>query len=72
MAFISSGMMPLHGQDPTGGNTVSSGGYDPGLQVPWSPGLSANWAAAGMFSVYWPTQGRTRNVTGEFTFLLDR
>jgi hypothetical protein len=51
---------------------VSSGGYDPGLQVPWSRALSANWTAAGMFSVYWPTQGRTRNVTGEFTFLFDR
>jgi len=25
-----------------------------------------------MFSVYWPTQGHTRNVTGESTFLLDR
>lgn len=57
---------------PTGANTVSSGGYDPGFQVPWSRALSANWTAAGMFSVYWPTQGRTRNVTGESTFLLDR
>jgi hypothetical protein len=57
---------------PTGANTVSSGGYDPGLQVQWSRALSANWTAAGMFSVYWPTQGRTRNVTGESTFLLDR
>jgi hypothetical protein len=57
---------------PTGANTVSSGGYDPGLQVPWSRALSANWTAAGMFSVYWPTQGRERNLTGEFTFLLDR
>ena len=57
---------------PTGANTVSSGGYDPGLQVPWSRALSANWTAAGMFSVYWPTQGRTRNVTGESTFLVDR
>jgi hypothetical protein len=57
---------------PTGANTVSSGGYDPGLQLPWSRALSSNWTAAGMFSVYWPTQGRTRNVTGEFTFLLDR
>jgi hypothetical protein len=46
---------------PTGANTVSSGGYDPGLQVPWSRALSGNWTAAGMFSVYWPTQGRTRN-----------
>ena len=25
-----------------------------------------------MLSVYWPTQGRTRNVIGESTFLLDR
>jgi Putative MetA-pathway of phenol degradation len=57
---------------PTGANTVSSGGYDPGLQLPWSRALSANWTAAGMFSVYWPTQGRTRNLTGESTFLLDR
>jgi len=57
---------------PTGANTVSSGGYDPGLQAPWSRALSANWTAAGMFSLYGPTQGRTRNVTGESTFLLDR
>jgi hypothetical protein len=57
---------------PTGASGVSSGGYDPGLQVPWSRALSANWTAAGMFSVYWPTQGRTRNVTGESTFLFDR
>jgi hypothetical protein len=57
---------------PTGANSVSSGGYDPGLQIPWSRALSTNWTAAGMFSVYWPTQGRTRNVTGESTFLLDR
>lgn len=57
---------------PTGANSVSSGGYDPGVQVPWSRALSANWTAAGMFSVYWPTQNGTRNVTGESTFLLDR
>jgi Putative MetA-pathway of phenol degradation len=57
---------------PIGANTVSSGGYDPGLQVPWSRALSANWTAAGMSSLYWPTQGPTRNLTGEFTFLLDR
>jgi len=57
---------------PTGANGVSSGGYDPGVQVPWSRALSANWMAAGMFSVYFPTQGRTRNVTGEGAFQLDR
>jgi hypothetical protein len=81
---------PIHGFDvsvvafasfPTGANGVSSGGYDPGLHVPWSRMLSANWMAAGMFSVYWPTQQSssnqspqrsTRNVTGETTFLFDR
>jgi hypothetical protein len=57
---------------PTGAKIVSSGGYDPGLQVPWSRSLSAKWTAAGMLSVYWPTQGRTRNLTGESTFLIDR
>jgi hypothetical protein len=57
---------------PTGATTVSSGGYDPGLQVAWSRAVSTNWTAAGMFSVYWPTQGRVRNVTGESTFLFDR
>jgi hypothetical protein len=41
---------------PTGTNMVSSGGYDPGLQLPWSRALSANWTAAGMFSMYRPTQ----------------
>jgi hypothetical protein len=57
---------------PTGAQTVSSGGYDPGLQVPWSRALSVKWTAAGMFSSYWLTQGRTRNLTGESTFLIDR
>jgi hypothetical protein len=57
---------------PTGAHIVSSGGYDPGLQVPWSRALSAKWTAAGMFSLYWPTQGRTRNLMGQPTFLIDR
>jgi len=57
---------------PTGATGIPSGGYDPGFQVPWSRALSANWTAAGMFSLYAPTQGRTRNLTGESTFLFDR
>jgi hypothetical protein len=57
---------------PTGAHTVSSGGYDPGLQVPWSRAITSKWTAAGMLSLYWPTQGRTRNVTGQSTFELDR
>ena len=58
---------------PTGAAAVSSHGYDPGLQLPWSRKLSANWSAAGQFAMYWPTtQGDARDLTGESTFLLDR
>jgi len=57
---------------PTGAASVSSHGYDPGLQLPWSRKLSANWSAAGQFALYWPTQGDARNLTGESTLLLDR
>jgi len=69
---------------PTGADAVSSHGFDPGLQLPWSRKLSANWSAAGQFALYWPTQPNsstqpsgpsqayTRNLTGECTFLLDR
>lgn len=57
---------------PTGARGISSGGYDPFVQLPWSRALSANWTAAGMLSVYFPTELARRNVTGESTFLLDR
>jgi hypothetical protein len=57
---------------PTGAHAVSSHGYDPGLQLPWSRKLSANWSAAGQLALYWPTQADARNLTGESTFLLDR
>ena len=57
---------------PAGADAVSSHGYDPGLQLPWSRKLSANWSAGGQFALYWPTQGDKRNLTGEPTFLLDR
>lgn len=57
---------------PTGARLISSHGYDPGVQAPWSRKLSANWTAAGMLSMYWPTEGQSRNPTGQATFLLDR
>src|ERR1700677_2127593 len=41
---------------PTGAEAISSHGYDPFVQVPWSRALSANWTAAGMLSAYFPTQ----------------
>ena len=57
---------------PTGAQAISSHGYDPALQVPWSHSLSPKWTLAGMLSLYWPTEGSKRNLTGEPTILLDR
>jgi hypothetical protein len=57
---------------PTGARAISSHGYDPSAQLPWSRSLSANWTAAGMLSVYGPTEDGHRRVTGETTFLVDR
>ena len=57
---------------PAGANAVSTHGYDPGLQLPWSQKVSENWTAAGMLSLYWPPQSSARNLTGESTFLFDR
>ena len=57
---------------PTGATGVSSGGYDPGLQVAWSRPLPSKWTTAGMLSLYGPTQNHSHNLTGESTILLDR
>jgi hypothetical protein len=57
---------------PTGSHEISSHGYDPSLQIPWSRELSKNWTAAGMFSVVWPTQPRGRNATGQASAYIDR
>src|SRR5271165_4333394 len=45
---------------------------DPSFQLPWSRPLSKNWTAAGMLSVYVPTQNGSHTVVGESTFLVDR
>ena len=57
---------------PIGARRISSGGYDPGLQLPWSRSLSLEWAVAGQLAAYWPTQDGTRNYTSELTLLFDR
>lgn len=57
---------------PTGAKSISSHGYDPGLQFPWALPLSANWTASGQTAFYWPTVNGTRNFTGETTFVIDR
>jgi hypothetical protein len=57
---------------PTGANAISSHGYDPTVQVPWSHSFKKNWTAAGMFSLMWPTQGPRRNLTGQSSVYIDR
>ncbi len=57
---------------PTGALRISSGGYDPGLQLIWSRTLPAEWTLAGQFAAYWPTQDGARNYTSELTLLFDR
>ncbi|HUN64280.1 MAG TPA: transporter [Candidatus Sulfotelmatobacter sp.] len=72
---------PIHGFEvsaiifvsfPTGANGISSHGYDPGLQLPWSRSLSTNWTLGGQVAFYWPTVGAQRNFTGQTSFYLDR
>ncbi|HWZ45442.1 MAG TPA: transporter [Candidatus Saccharimonadales bacterium] len=57
---------------PSGATEVSSHGYDPALQLPWSRKLSANWTIGGQMAFYWPTLAGRHTFTGESTFLLDR
>lgn len=57
---------------PTGAEALSSHGYDPGLQFPWSHQLSQNWTASGQVAFYWPTLAGAHNFTGETTFVFDR
>lgn len=56
---------------PTGANLLSSHGYDPTVQLPWSHSLTKNWTVAGMFSVMWPTEGPRRNLTGQSSVYFD-
>jgi hypothetical protein len=72
---------PTHGFDislipsvslPTGANLISSHGYDPTVQLPWSHSLPKNWTIAGMFSLMDPTQAGRRNLTGQASMYFDR
>lgn len=57
---------------PTGASIISSHGYDPSFLLPWSHPIAKNWTAAGMFSLLWPTEGASRDLTGQASFLVDR
>ena len=57
---------------PSGASAISSHGYDPSIQLPWSRAVTKTWTAAGMFSIAWPTQGSRRNLTGQTSVYFDR
>lgn len=57
---------------PAGASAISSHGYDPALQLPWSRKLGTRWTAGGQVAFYWPTQAGKRNFTGQTTFFLSR
>jgi Putative MetA-pathway of phenol degradation len=58
---------------PTRARAISTHGYGPSVQLPWSRALPGNWTVAGMLSVYGPkTQEGHGNVDGQATFLIDR
>ncbi len=57
---------------PTGANAISSHGYDPAVQLPWSRSLIKNWTVAGQFGVTWPTQSGRHNATGQTSLYFDR
>jgi hypothetical protein len=56
---------------PTGAVAISSHGYDPALQLPWSYQLPKNWTAGGQAAFYWPSQMGRHSFTGEVTFFCD-
>jgi hypothetical protein len=57
---------------PTGSNKVSTHGYDPYIQFPWSHRLNDDWSLHGMFTVTWFTSQHAFNPTFEPTLSLER
>ena len=48
---------------PSGSSKISSHGYQPYIQAPWSYKISDAWTAAGMFTLSWFPSESTRNPT---------
>ncbi|HEV3331187.1 MAG TPA: transporter [Bryobacteraceae bacterium] len=57
---------------PTGADRISSHGFDPFLQFPWSKDLRAGWSIGGMQSVFWYTENTRRNLTWEPTLYIQK
>jgi hypothetical protein len=57
---------------PTGADRISSHGFDPFIKFPWSRDLKEGWSTGGMESLFWYTEDRRRNLTGESTFYIEK
>ena len=57
---------------PTGASNISSHGYDPYIQFPWSRRIDDDWSLHGMFTVTWFTSQHALNPTFEPTLSLER
>jgi hypothetical protein len=57
---------------PTGSDRVTSHGFDPFVKFPWSKDLEEGWSIGGMESLFWYTQHRQRNLTGESTIYIEK
>lgn len=57
---------------PTGSNSISSHGYDAGVQLPWSRSITNKLTVAGQFGVAWPTESSGHNATGQASVYFDR
>ena len=57
---------------PTGASRVSTHGYDPYIQIPWSRRITDDWSLHGMFTVTWFTSQHRINPTFEPTLSLER
>jgi Putative MetA-pathway of phenol degradation len=57
---------------PTGAIKISSHGYDPYVQFPWSGRIDDDWSVHGMFTVTWFTHQRKSNPTFEPTLSIER
>ena len=57
---------------PIGADRITSHGFDPFIKFPWSKDLKEGWSIGGMESLFWSTQDRQRNLTGESTFYIEK
>jgi len=57
---------------PTGSSKISTHGYDPYIQIPWSRRITDDWSLHGMFTVTWFTSQHRINPTFEPTLSLER